>query len=296
MAAPSPSGLTALAGYTAISDPTPFATAEQRMGGIAHPFHSHVGEVAIPYSWQSQMTPGARPGPRGTENQMLGDPLWFLESAGSPDQDNLFDYNMPSLTRSHGSVKNVTLSGPLPSQDESVNLETSQMANKSSDLGTSRSMTHDQLGDAQQDNWQELWEVNNGNVDLPVPITKQIAFQANGFGVNDATSNTYAKRNAWGLDSKHQHRRYAWNHIPGNYMWMRPQGRPLFKSIAGPARPPIGYYSQFTGQDIGASFSYDTGATLMATPQEYIPPPSPNVAAITPQYDNPMGTPPIELW
>jgi hypothetical protein len=296
MAVASPSGLTALAGYTAISKPDAFASPEQRMGGVANPYHAHVGEQAIPYSWQSQVVPGAHPGPRGTENQMLGDPMWFIESAGSPEQDPLFDYNMPDLTRSHGSVKNVTLSGTLPSQADSVNLQTAQMDNKASDLGTSRKMSHDVRGlGVQNDNWQELWEVNNGSVDLP-PITKQIAFQANGFGVNDATSNAYHKANPFGLDSKHQHRRYAWNNIPGNHMWMVPGGRPLFKSIAGVARPPIGAGSQFEGQDIGFAFSYDTGATLMATPQEYVPPPSPNVQTQTPTYDNPMGTDPIDMW
>lgn len=289
------SGLNKLAGYNAISDASPFATPEERMGGTAHPFHSHVGEIAVPYSWQSQLVPGAHPGPRGTENQMLADPLWFLESAGSPYEDPDFDYNMPSLTRSHGSVKNITLSGPLPNQADSINLQTAQMGNKSSDLHTSRQMQRDQLGLATQDNWQEIWEVNPGSDDVP-NTTKQIAFQSAGFGVNDAPSNAYHKTNAFGWEQKHMHRRYAWNNIPGNYMWMIPGGRPLFKSIAGPARPPIGAGSQFEGQDIGFAFSYDTGATLMDTPQEYIPPPSPNIATYTPTYADPMGTDPIDLW
>lgn len=289
------SGLNALAGYNAITNQTPFASPEERMGGTANPFHSHVGEIAVPYSWQSQAVPGAKPGPKGTENQLLADPLWFLESAGTPDEDPLFDYNMPSLTRSHASVHNITNSGPLPSQAGAIDRQTIQMNNKLSDLGTSRNMSHDQQGDAQQDNWQELWEVNPGHSDMP-EITRQVAFQANGYGVNDAPSNAYHKANQFDLGSKHQHRRYAWNTIPGNYMWLRPGGRPLFKSIAGPARPPIGENSQFTGQDIGFAFSYDTGAVLLDTPQEYIPPPSPNVQTITPQYANPMGTDPIDMW
>jgi hypothetical protein len=290
------SALNRLAGYNAISDPTPFATPEERMGGIASPFHAHKGEIAVPYSYQSLAVPGARPGPHGLENQLFADPMWFLESAGSPEEDPYFDYNMPSLTRSHGSVKNVTLSGTLPSQADSVNLQTVQMNNKLSNLGTSRQLQNDRLGDVQQDNWQELWEINPGHDDIP-DTTKQIAFQANGFGVNDAPSNAYHKTNylgQWG--EKHQHRRYASNSIPGNYMWLRPGGRPLFKSIAGTARPAIGEDSQFTGQDLGFAFSYDTGAILMDTPQEYVPPPSPNIVAITPVYSDAMGTDPIDLW
>lgn len=289
------SGLNKLAGYNAISEQDPFASPEQRMGGTADPFHGHVGEIAVPYSWQSQAVPGAKPGPKGTENQLLADPFWFLEPAGSPYEDPYFDYLMPSLTRSHGSVKNVSLSGPLPSQADSIDLQTRQMINKSADMHSDRRAILTQQGDARQDNWQELWEVNSGNSDLP-PITRQIAFQANGFGVNDAPSNAYHKSNEFELDSKHQHRRYAWNTIPGNYMWMIPGGRPLFKSIAGTARPPIGAGSQFEGQDLGFSFSYDTGAVLLDTPNEYVPPPSPNVSTYQPNYGNPMGTDPIELW
>lgn len=289
------SALNALSGYNAITDPSPFATPEERMGGVANPYHSHLGEQAIPYSYNSQAVPGARPGPRGLENQLLADELWFLESAGNPYEDPDFDYHMPSLTRSHGSVKNVTLSGPLPSQDTAIDLQTRQMGNKSSDLRTSRQMQRDQLGDAQQDNWLELWEINPGHTDVP-DTTKQIAFQANGFGVNDAPSNAYHKTNTYGLDSKHMHRRYAWNTIPGNYMWLRPGGRPLFKSIPGTAKPPIGAGSQFEGQDLGFAFSYDTGATLMDTPVEYIPPPSPNIATYSAGYSDPMGTDPIDLW
>ena len=289
------SGLTKLAGYKAIANPSPFATAEDRMGGTADPFHSHVGETAVPYSWQSLAVPGARPGPRGLENQLLADEFWFLESAGDPEQDPYFDYNMPDLTRSHGSVRNLTISGPLPSQDEAIVLQTRQMRNKSSNLGSSRKMTKTSHGDLAQDNWQEIWEVNPGHSDVP-DTTKQIAFQANGFGVNDAPSNAYHKENLYDLGSKHMHRRFAWNTIPGNYMWLRPGGRPLFKSIAGTARLPIGPDSQFAGQDTGFAFSYDTGATLMDIPQEYIPPPSPNVLAQTPAYSDPMGTDPIELW
>jgi hypothetical protein len=289
------SGLNALAGYNAITNADPFATPEQRMGGTANPYHSQVGEQAVPYSWQSQAMPGAKIGPMGAENQLLSDEFWFLESAGSPEQDPTFDYNMPDLTRSHASVKNVTISGTVPSQHGAINLQTAQMGNKSSNLNTSKGLQETALGDAAQDNWTEIWHVDDGSSDLPV-ITPQIAFQANGFGVNDAPSNAYHKSNQYDLDSKHMHRRFAWNTIPGNYMWMTPGGRPLFKSIPGTAKPPIGAGSQFEGQDLGFAFSYDTGATLMDTPTEYVPPPSPNIAAVTPTYGDPMGTDPIALW
>ena len=111
-----------------------------------------------------------------------------------------------------------------------------------------------------------------------------------------AISNTYAKRNQYGFDSAHMRRRYAMSSIPGNFMWMRPKGRPMHRNLPGPARPPIGIDSPFTGDDLGVTFGYDTGAILMDQPQEYVPPPSPNVASQTPTYDSPYGTDSVDLW
>lgn len=288
-------GLTPLNGVNIIKDDAAFATPEQRSGGIADPYHAQVGEQAKPYSWQSLQMPGASHGPYGPENQMLDDEFWFIEPAGIPQSDPLVDMNSPSLSRSHGSVHNVGNSGPAPSQYEAVNRQIAQMGNKSSNLGTSQHMQRDQLGYAQQDNWNEIWEVDDGNSDVP-PIGKQFSHSAFGIGVNDAATNQSRKVNAFGYGSKHMHRRYAWNHIPGNFMWMRPQGRILFKTMAGTARLPIGAGSQFEGQDIGAAFDYANGAILQNTPTEYVPPPSPNVAPVTPAYTDSTGTDGFELW
>ena len=288
-------GLSPLAGINIIKDDAAFATAEQRSGGIADARHSQVGEQAQPYSWQSLQMPAATHGPYGPENQLLDDEFWFIEPAGYPEQDPDFDYNSPSNTRSHGSVHNRVNVGPVASQDESIALQLSQMGNHAANAGTSNSMTRNSLGYAQQDNWNEIWEIDDGNSDLP-QIGPQFSHQANGFGVNDAASNTARKVNGFGYGSKHMHRRYAMSSIPGNYLWMRPQGRILFKTMAGPARLPIGAQSQFTGQDIGASFNYDSGAILQNTPTEYIPPPAPNIASVTPTYSDDQGTDGFEMW
>jgi hypothetical protein len=285
-------GLSALSGYGAISDPNPFATAEERTGGIAE---QHALERHADPQYLSQLTRAGSHGPYGAENQLLSDTMWFLESAGSPDEDPQFDYNTPSLTRSHGSVHNIVSNGTVPSQADSIHLQLEQMDNKRSDLGTSRGLTHIQSLEPLNDVWHEIWEVDNGSSDVP-DTTKQIAYQANGYGVSDSVSNAYHKTNMYGYNSKHMHRRYAAGKIPGNFMWMRPQGRPLFKSIAGVARPPVGGNSPFAGQDVGAAFSYDTGAVLLNTPEEYIPPPMPNIATRNAVYDNPYGTDGTELW
>jgi hypothetical protein len=288
------SGLQPLAGINIISNDAAFATPEQRSGGTAHPYHGHIGEQAKPYAWQSQMTPGGSHGPYGPENQLLADEFWFIEPAGMPWEDPDVDLNTPSLTRSHASVHTV-LPEQIPSQYEAINAQTAVQGLHGSDRNTSRSMTRNSLGYAQQDNWHEIWELNDGSTDLP-EVGKPFSHQANGFGVNDAASNASRKRNLFGYGDKHMHRRFAWSSIPGNYLWLTPRGRPLFKTMAGPARPAIGGNSPFAGQDIGAAFTYDTGAVLQDTPTEYIPPPSPNVESTTPAYTNDQGTDGFELY
>lgn len=289
------SGLTPLAGINIINDDAAFATPEERYGGTADPYHGHVGEQATPYSWQSQMTPGGSHGPYGPENQLLDDEFWFMEPAGMPADDPDFDRNTPSLTRSHASVRNRTISGPVPSQYDAINQQIAQMGNHASNLGTSKGMQHNSLGDAKQDEWQEIWEINEGHTDAPQNV-KQFSHSAFGFGVNDAVMNLSRKVNLFGYGSKHQHRRYATGHIPGNYLWLQARGRPMNKTMAGPAKPPIGGNSPFAGQDIGATFSYDNGAILQNVPTEYIPPPSPNIEPVTPAYSNDMGTDGFELF
>lgn len=288
-------GLSGLSGINAIAESDPFATAEKRMGGPVNPLHgTQWGEQAKPYSWESQQTPSGSHGPYGLENQLLGDDMWFIEPAGSPEQNPQFSYNMPDLTRSHGSVKN-RINNTALSQADSIREQLAQMDNHGLSDGTSQKMLTNRLGDVQNDQWQEIWELNEGSSDLP-QVGKQFSHVAYGFGVNDAASNTSRKTNQYGYGSKHQHRRFAIGSLPGNYMWMRPHGRPLFKTIAGPARPPVGGNSPFAGQDVGTAFSYDNGAMLLNTPEEYVPPPAPNIQTRTPTYDNPTGTDAIEWW
>jgi hypothetical protein len=169
------------------------------------------------------------------------------------------------------------------------------MENHASDLGTSRRMTHDETLEAQQDHWQEIWEANPGSDDVnKAPL--QTAMASGGWGTNDHKSNPVAKVNSFDYGASHMHRRFAVGTIPGNYMWMKPGGRPMFKTMAGPARPAVGGNSPFAGDDLGASFAYDNGAVLTAVPTEYIPPPAPNVAPVNPAYDTSQGTDGVELW
>jgi hypothetical protein len=114
--------------------------------------------------------------------------------------------------------------------------------------------------------------------------------------------NLSRKRNLFGYGDKHLHRRYAQSSIPGNYMWLRPGGRVMYKTVPGTAKLPIGPESQFTTDNADDSakavgFPFNPyGAVLQQTPTEYVPPPAPNIAPVTPAYSNDYGTDGIDLW
>ncbi len=289
-------GLSALAPLQKVEEETPFLTPEQRYGGPVDPYHSQHGELARPYPWESSITQGGSHGPYGPENQLLGDDYWFtFNGGGDESQDPDFDYNMPNVTKSHGAPHTVTISGPLPSQYGAICTQSDQSYPEHSQ-GTNASKKMQTWDDPLQDHWAELLNNTPGHDDL-VPVTGQVSFQSSGFGVNDRLSNTYAKRNTFGYETAHAHRRYATGSIPGNYMWMRPGGRPMVKGLPGPARPAIGIGSPFEGDDLGMAFGID-GAILQTQPTEYVPPPSPYLASANENvsYGNPYGTDGFEAW
>lgn len=276
---------------TGHSDPVPEGTPEEIHGGPVNVKHSEPGETAVPYSWQSQLVNyHGRTGPYGPENQLLGDEDDIDgEQAGilgSSPYSDLVPY------RGHAAPTNVTLSGALPSQYDAINAQLVQGAeNRSVDLGASRKFTTTELGDAQQDHWTEIWDVSDEPSKYPAGLPYS-DFSEFGFGNNDRTINPLKKVNGFGFNMGHHHRRFATGSIPGNYMWMRPGGRPMFKSLAGPARPAVGTDSPFEGDDLGLTFGIQ-GAVLQEVPSEYQPPPSPQLAAPV-NYDEP--SPGVDLW
>jgi len=86
-------------------------------------------------------------------------------------------------------------------------------------------------------------------------------------------------------------RRFATGSIPGNYMWLKPGGRPLYKTMAGPARPAVGENSPFAGQDPTLAFG-TLGGILTDLPAEYEAPPQPALAQAMPD----VSVPEIGLW
>ena len=273
-------------------DPEPEATPEEVHGGPVNLTHAQWGEQAQPYSWESQLTNyHGRTGPYGPENAMLGDEdaLYGMDE-GQLHQDPQADM-VPY--RGHAAPMTVTLSGALPSQYDAINAQLTQAAEiRSTDLGASRKFTVNDMGqDVQNDTWQEIWDVSDQPEKYPAnpPWNGYTQF---GFGTNDRPSNSLRKVNGFGFNKGHHHRRFAVGSIPGNYMWMRPGGRPLFKTLAGPARPAVGANSPFEGDDLGQTFGIQ-GAVLVEVPSEYQPPPSPTLAAPV-NADEPA--PGIDLW
>jgi hypothetical protein len=265
------SGLSGLNGYQYLVEENSQATPEDRMGGPADNAHGKfLAEPNIPRGSYA----GVQHGPYGPENQLLADEGWFWEGGGYANEDPLFDRT--PATHAGPWPKGIQ-SGPVGDVSPDAYARKLQQLNGLHGMGLN--------GDARvvrdrgiplNDQWEELNELNPGET-LLQPLSRQAMSAGLGWGTRDRTQ-SFARQNEFGFDSAHMHRRYATGSIPGNNYWMRPGGRVMAKSIAGPAKLPIGENSPFTGQDIGYSFNPD-GAVLQNVPTEYVAPPQPNLQA-----------------
>lgn len=269
-------GLSALAGLQSLREDNPFASAEERSGDTVDPRHSFRGEVAEPYSWESKQTPAGSHGPYGPQEGLLDETLSSYGTlvAGSIEDDPTAElapwthaapHPIDPIGDGSESPDNIARQLYMSAQLHAIN------------TGGKRNVSTPTMY-AVQDHWSEVWEVNPNGVDLSeVPGQIRSGAAPGGRGGTDRTQSN-ARQNSFGFDSRHMHRRFAVGSIPGNYMWMKPGGRPLVKSLAGPARPAIGPDSPFEGHDLGAAFAYDTGAILQDNATEYEAPPTPYYA------------------
>lgn len=263
-------GLTGIAQLqTLVEDPSD-ATPEVRSGGVADPRHGQaLTDQTIPRG--SRM--GTPIGPVGPENQLLGEfDSFVLTPAGNEYQDPYFDHT-PS--RRAGPWPKGILSGPLDFSPTRT-AEQLQQSEIIHGIDTNADAHSTYMVDATNDNWDVIEQTNSGHTDVQAN-TRQSMSSGFTFGSRDRVQ-SFARQNEYGFDSAHQHRRFALPHIPGNYMWLQPGGRPMVKNLAGPARPAIGTDSPFTGDDLGQSFNID-GAMLQNVPSEYVPPPQPTLSA-----------------
>lgn len=286
-------GLTGIAEYQQQINEDAQATPEERSGGMADERHAHRGEVSRPYPWESSsLGMGGSHGPYGPENQMLGDEQWFYQPAGDVSDDPTFDLT-PS-THATPFPKGVA-SGPVPGEtpDDIANqLTQSAWLHSVKNQAGRKALYPAQALGIQNDTWEELVETTPGHSDLSV-LPRQAMSSGFMFGTTDRTQ-SMARQNGYGYDSAHMHRRYATGSIPGNTMWMRPGGRPLAKSLPGPARPAIGPDSPFAGQDLGLAFGID-GAILQNMPTEYVPPAQPSLAPAV-SYQGYSGDESVVEW
>jgi hypothetical protein len=265
-------GLSGLAGYQVQINEDSQATPEERMGGVADPSHSkYLAEDYIRRGAQI----GEPIGPYGPANQMLGDESWFWESGGEPSEDPEFDYTPSNRA---GPYPKGILSGPVGGTGpDDTGPKLAQLARLHAvDSNADQRFNHAHSAEAQNDDWQVLEQNTSGNT-LLQPASRQSMSSGFGWGTRDRTV-SMARQNEYDFDTAHQRRRWAAGQIPGNYMYLQPGGRPLMKSLPGPARPAIGPDSPFAGQDLGQSFSVN-GAILQNTPTEYVTPPTPTLAA-----------------
>jgi hypothetical protein len=267
-------GLTGLAGYQVQIDADAQATAEQRLGSPANPRHNEGPTGGPPYPYQSAAGQTGAHGPYGPENQLLGDEQWFIEPAGHWSEDPYMDQT-PS--KRAGPFPKGIASGPVPGEGPDAIANQLHQSYAIHGVKTRAGFKHlySQLGDALNDEWQSFEQLNPGHTELTA-LPKQAMSSGFMWGTRDRTQ-SMARQNEHGFDSAHMWRRWAVGAIPGNNMWMRPGGRPLMKSLPGPARPAVGVDSPFHGDDLGASFGID-GAILQSVPTEYLPPPAVQLA------------------
>lgn len=264
-------GLSGIATLQTLIDAENQATPEERMGGPVDPEHGRVlAEDYIPRG--SRIGPPV--GPFGPDNQLLSDETWFWESGGYPLEDPDFDHTPSNRA---GPWPKGILSGPVGGvgPDDSAPKLTQLSELHGVDTNAAARFTLDR-DEPLNDEWVEINEVNPGNTLTQSGTPRQSLSSGFGWGTRDRMQ-SLAGQNDYGFDSAHMHRRYATGSIPGNNYWMRPGGRLMMKSMAGPARPAIGPNSPFTGQDLGQSFSID-GAVLQNVPTEYVSPPTPQLA------------------
>lgn len=270
-------GLTGLAGYQVTIEEDSQATPEQRMGNSADPRHADASPERL-IARGSRI--GEQHGPYGPENQLLGDEEWFWQAGGEEWQD---PYGDRTPAKRAGPWPRGILSGPTPStfpEDVAYGREQSAVIH-GIDTNADARFTYEDT--PLNDTWETIDQTTPGHSDLQ-SLPKQAMSAGFGWGTRDVVQ-SMAAQNSYGFDSAHQHRRWATGGIPGNTMWMRPGGRPMAKSLPGPARPAIGPDSPFAGDDLGAAFGIH-GAILQNVPSEYVAPPQPTLSQSVVSPDN----------
>lgn len=262
------------------TDPTPEATAEERLGGPANPAHGNIGETATPYPWEAFEGPH---GPYGLDNGLLGVSTYesFTDPASALSSDPMAD--LQPVTHAapwpRGIPGVVTPDGTQEWNAQAANIHAES-------FGAARKVQDSRGGWGVQDNWQLAYDVDPGQ-SIQVPIPGQVQTGVAGAGSTDRVQ-SMAAQNEYGFDSAHMVRRYAAGSIPGNYQMLIPGSRPLVRSTL-PQNLPIGE-GPFAGQD--GKQGYDTqGSALTVLPAPYSPAPDPTIGVAFPE-----SNPEVSFW
>ena len=278
-------GLSPLAGWV---NSAAFATAEQRNGGPAHPEHAR-GQWAEPerMPWALQAWALSEPAPVPDASYLEPFGTGSLPRQVATDGTPLFDAT-PYRTHAAPWPKGVETSV----HPDAVARQLEQSAAIHA-IGFGASQRVQLVVDAQQDSWHEDWNPGPESATLQMPVNRQVAISTAGGGSTDRVGNPRGV-NDYDFQNAHLHRRYATGSLPGNYMWMKPSGRPMVKSVPGPARPAIGEASPFTGQDLTRAWS-PQGAVLQQAAADYEAPASPYTAPPLSQQQH-AEPGPVKLW
>jgi len=263
----------------------PEADPHSMHGGPVDPKHGQIGETAEPYPWIEFIGPHGPYGP--AEDALLSDePESRTLPAGNMSQDPSGD---ATPYRTHGGP-HITGFRMDRGPDGNAGVLAQSYAAHSVDTGAADKGRAS--SNPANDPWTMFWNPVQGD-DLVPELPKATGPSVFGFGNNDRTSNPFHKSNSFQLNTAHRMRRYSRNLVPGNWMWLAPAGRPMNKTLAGPARPATGE-GPFYGQDITETYGYE-GAILMQPATSYQTPPLPYTTPPASAGDT-VSSPVIELW
>jgi hypothetical protein len=283
-------GLAGISGIQGFIQAQPEASAEERQGGPADPSHARAYWAVperMPWELQAWSPTPASP----------------VIDSGLPEEIDL--YCLPAGTGTdatpyYGATPVRGHAAPWPK-----GVETSTGPDATArQLEQSAVLHADGMGESKHwfsisalnDTWHEDWNPGAESATLQDPVNGQVRGAAGGFGSTDRVGNPRGINDQGDMQNAHLHRRYATGSVPGNYMWMKPGGRPMIKTTPGPARPPIGQNSPFTGQDLTAAFGTQ-GAVLTVSAPDYEAPPEPYTAPpLSQQYPSASGCPSVDWW
>jgi hypothetical protein len=127
-------------------------------------------------------------------------------------------------------------------------------------------------------NWVAYQYDSPGMSILARGLPRQLMGSVGGIGSTDRIHGM-ARQNEHGFDSAHVYDRRSQQGVPGNFMWLRPGGRPMVIEAHGQTNTFDGQDSPFAGAGLQRQTRTVRGGALMNTPSAYVPPPDPYMAA-----------------